>query len=380
MSRRVLMVDDDERVLSSYQRSLRLQFDLEVALGGTEALRKIQEDGPFAVVVADMQMPGMNGIQLLEHIQNLAPQTVRMMLTGNADQRTAAEAVNKGQIFRFLSKPCQVPDISRALEVGIEQYHLVTAERELLDKTLWGAVQLLTDLLSMTDPKGFGQIEGLLDYSLTVAKMLEVDNLWAIKMATMLGQIGRLTLPHDLLDGSKGGADLTAHEREMIEALPEISARLLAHIPRIDEVVRIVKYQNHPYLGHSPVDQPEISESVPLGAHILGCVRKFLELESQMDSPISAVEALKADRRWDPKVVQAISTLIGPAPPPPPKPQATRLEHLRPGMELAADVVTLSGLTLCSKGSRLSHSHLQKIENFSRLFGVKSPIYIVVES
>lgn len=380
MSRRVLMVDDDERVLSSYQRSLRLQFDLDVALGGTEALRKLQEDGPFAVIVADMQMPGMNGILLLEHVRSLAPQTVRMMLTGNADQHTAVEAVNKGQIFRFLSKPCQVPDISRALEAGIEQYRLVTAERELLDKTLWGAVQLLTELLSMVDPKGFGQIEGLLDYCLTVAKMLEMEDLWSIKMAVMLGQIGRLTLPHDLLDGSKVGAEFTPHEREMLDALPEISAHLLAHIPRIEAVIEIVKYQNHPYHGQPPVGDADLPESVPLGAHILGCVRKFLELESQLGSPILAIEALQADRGCHPRVVQAISDLIGPAGPPPPKPQATRLENLRPGMELAADVMTLSGLTLCSKGSRLSHSHLQKIENFARLFGVKSPIYIVVDS
>ena len=380
MSRRVLMVDDDERVLSSYQRSLRMQFDLDVALGGIEALRKIQEDGPFAVIVADMQMPGMNGIQLLEHVRDLAPQTVRMMLTGNADQHTAAEAVNKGQIFRFLSKPCQVPDISRALDAGIEQYRLVTAERDLLDKTLWGAVQLLTELLSMADPKGFGQIEGLLDYCLTVAKMMGVGDLWAVKMATMLGQIGRLTLPRGLLDGSKAGARLTPHERELLDALPEISARLLAHIPRIEEVIEIVKYQNHPYHGQPPAGGAELPESIPLGAHILGCVRKFLELESQLGSPSSAIEALQADRSCHPGVVQAISNLVGPAGPPPPKPQPIRLESLRPGMELAADVVTLSGLTLCSKGSRLSHSHLQKIENFARVFGVKSPIYIVVNS
>lgn len=381
MTPRILMVDDDERILSAYQRSLRLKFELDVALGAQEGLRMVQEEGPYAVVVADMQMPGMNGIQLLEKVREAAPETVRMMLTGNADQHTAVEAVNRGQIFRFLNKPCNVLDMTRALELGLEQYRLITAEHELLDKTLAGAVQVLTDLLSIADPVGFGRVEGLLDYCLTVARMLGLEDVWALRLAAMLGQIGRLTLPQSILDRSALGRPLSDHEKGMLASLPDTSARLLSHIPRLEEVARIVRYQNKHYDGTGYPQDGMHGEAIPLGARILGCVRAYLDLEIQTGSSVKALETMRQEAgRHDPKVLNTLWELLGPVGPPPAKHWPMELDELEAGMVLGADVFTNSGLLLFSKGSRLGLSHLEKIQNFQRLFGVKTPVMVVGKS
>ena len=106
MTTRVLCVDDDSNILLGYQRALRKQFQIEVALGGAEGLAAVRNRGPYAVIVADMRMPDMNGVELLAQVREIAPDTVRMMLTGNADQQTALVAVNQGHIFRFMTKPC----------------------------------------------------------------------------------------------------------------------------------------------------------------------------------------------------------------------------------------------------------------------------------
>ena len=106
MTTRILCVDDDSNILLGYQRALRKQFQIEVALGGEEGLAAVRNQGPYAVIVADMRMPGMDGVELLAKVREIAPDTVRMMLTGNADQQTALEAVNQGHIFRFMTKPC----------------------------------------------------------------------------------------------------------------------------------------------------------------------------------------------------------------------------------------------------------------------------------
>lgn len=106
MSKKVLLVDDEENVLLAYTRVLRRRFQLQVALGGADALLVLQRDGPFAVIVSDMRMPGMDGVELLSQVKQLAPDSTRIMLTGNADQATAMDAVNHGAIFRFLTKPC----------------------------------------------------------------------------------------------------------------------------------------------------------------------------------------------------------------------------------------------------------------------------------
>src|SRR6266481_5372243 len=130
MSAKILCVDDEANVLEAYQRNLRKRFSIDTALGGEAALALIGSQGPYAVIVADMQMPGMNGVEFLTLAREKAPDTVRIMLTGNADQKTAVEAVNKGQIFQFLNKPCPPEMLGTALANGVRQYSLITAERE----------------------------------------------------------------------------------------------------------------------------------------------------------------------------------------------------------------------------------------------------------
>ena len=122
MSRRILLVDDEVNVLQGYQRALRKRFELDVANSGAEALEKIASGGPYAVIVSDMRMPEMNGVELLTAVKQKAPETVRMMLTGNSDQQTAIDAINKGDIFRFLNKPCSKEEFAAALSAGLTLY------------------------------------------------------------------------------------------------------------------------------------------------------------------------------------------------------------------------------------------------------------------
>src|SRR3974390_879800 len=106
MQERILLVDDDRSVLDGYRRGLSREFLIETAVGGQEALSLIGNNGPYAIVVSDMRMPGMNGIQLVSSVKNSSPDTIRIILTGNADTDTAVDAINEGNIFRFLTKPC----------------------------------------------------------------------------------------------------------------------------------------------------------------------------------------------------------------------------------------------------------------------------------
>ena len=121
-NQKILFVDDDPNLLAAMQRNLRKRFTLEVAVEGTVALEMVKKRGPYAVIVADMTMPVMNGVELLEEVSALAPDTVRIMLTGNADQHTAAEAVNRGSVFRFLSKPCAPDTLTAALDTALKHY------------------------------------------------------------------------------------------------------------------------------------------------------------------------------------------------------------------------------------------------------------------
>ncbi|MEI9969935.1 MAG: response regulator [Terracidiphilus sp.] len=119
MTNQILFVDDDRNALEGYKRLLRDVFDIETATSGSQGLAMVQVLGPFAVVVSDMRMAGMNGAEFLAHLRELAPQTVRMVLTGHKDLGRAIEAVNDGQIFRYLNKPCGKEALVNAIRLGL---------------------------------------------------------------------------------------------------------------------------------------------------------------------------------------------------------------------------------------------------------------------
>lgn len=146
LSYRVLLVDDEQGVLDGYQRLLRKEFPMTVALGGAQGLEAIEKHGPFAVVISDMRMPGMDGAEFLATVKQRAPDTVRMLLTGYADIKAAMDAINRGSIFRFMTKPCTKEALVESIQLGIElyqeniqQHEVVLHAREFKDSlTEWG--------------------------------------------------------------------------------------------------------------------------------------------------------------------------------------------------------------------------------------------------
>ncbi|MDR4506221.1 MAG: diguanylate cyclase [Candidatus Scalindua sp.] len=136
MGNKVLFVDDDINLLSSYRRQFQKLFCLEVANGAEEGLVALANRGPFSIVISDFKMPGMDGIEFLSRVKGLFPDSVRIMLTGHADLQRSIDAVNKGNIFRFLTKPCDLDVLLSAIADGIEHYTQVLLERNINKKVL----------------------------------------------------------------------------------------------------------------------------------------------------------------------------------------------------------------------------------------------------
>jgi response regulator RpfG family c-di-GMP phosphodiesterase len=377
MSDKILCIDDDANILAAYERNLRRRFSIETALGGDEGLSIVRQKGPYAVVVADMKMPGMNGIELLAQIRRIAPTTIRIMLTGNADQQTAIDAVNKGNIFRFLTKPCTPEMLALALDAGLEQYRLISAERELLEKTLGGSVKILTEILSMVEPQIFGRSQMLRDYVRTLAPALHIGQVWEMEVAAMLCQIGYVTIPAAIIQKDRSGLALTPAEKQVLTRIPEIGSKLLANIPRLESVARLVLYQNKYYDGSGFPQDAVAGEAIPLGARMLKFLSDLIQQEIGGTSRVEALEKMKArPGAYDPEIVEAAFTTLVLDPRIKSSGNALKVKELVVGQMLLSAVETLAGVLIVPAGTEISPMLLAKLNNFAELGGVKEPIYV----
>ncbi len=135
MTPKILFVDDDPAILRSYKRYLSLEFDLDTALGGEHGLQMMSENGPYAVVVSDMRMPGMDGGRFLSEVHKGWPDSVRILLTGHAHQEDVTAATSKGQLFGVLDKPCPPDILVQALRDAIEHHRRITEENKQLQES-----------------------------------------------------------------------------------------------------------------------------------------------------------------------------------------------------------------------------------------------------
>jgi len=130
----VLFVDDEPAFLAGIRANLRRRYRVFTAESALEGLELLEREGPLPVVVSDLRMPGMDGVSFLAEVRRRQADTVRILLTGNADLSSAIAAVNQGHVYRFLEKPCPTREVLAAVEAGLVQYRRITADKALLHR------------------------------------------------------------------------------------------------------------------------------------------------------------------------------------------------------------------------------------------------------
>ena len=368
---RVLCVDDEPRVLEGLTDHLRKRFHVLTATGGETGIELIQSEGPFAVVLSDMRMPGMDGAAFLRKVRELAPDTVRMLLTGQADFDSAITVVNEGQIFRFLTKPCPPQQLLGAFEAAAEQHRLITAERVLLEQTLRGSIKALADVLALTNPLAFGRSTRIRQHALTLAAELDVEDRWPLEVAAMLSQIGFIALPAETVEKVYYGQDLSGREQEMAARLPGIAEKLLGNIPRLEPVLEILAGLDR------PLPRRGAQDPVPLASRILKVIVDFDALEARGASAQLALDTMRGRQDWYvPEVLEAFARTRGAA-------EASDdvrelpIRAVRVGMIFADDVRMHSGTLMVARGYEVTQSFVERARNF-RPGLIQEPVRVIV--
>lgn len=363
MPEKILMVDDEDAVLVGYQRMFRNEFQIETAPGGAAALAALEASGPYAVVVSDMRMPEMDGTQLLRKVKLIAPDAVRIMLTGDADVRSAVSAVNEGSIFRFLTKPCNKDTLGKALTAGLMQHRLLTAEKDLLENTLQGSIQVLTEVLSLVNPTAFGRALRVRRYIHHVATKMAMASPWRFEVAAMMSQLGCVTLHPETIEAVYAGRKLPPDEQKRFDAHPGVARDLLSKIPRMEPIAWMIAHQN----DSAPVggDSAKLATAdMRLGSNLLQATLAFDELVSKGLSQAEAASRLSREHTsFDSRIFEALAQLDG-------EKKGTEVrscdvDELIPyDMVLEEELRTKTGMLLVSKGQDITPTLILKLKNF----------------
>lgn len=365
---RVLCVDDEPNVLEGIALHLKRRYDVQTATSGAAALELLEKDRHKAVILSDMRMPGMDGATFLARARELAPSAVRMLLTGQTDINSAIAAVNEGQIFRFLTKPCAPPMLIGAFGAAVEQHDLMMAEKVLLEQTLHGCIKALTDVLALTNAAAFGRANRIRQLVSEMADKLQLAARWQVEVAAMLSQLGYISLLPETAERVYFNKPLSAEEEAQLAKLPAVTEQLIANIPRM-EVVReiLATYSHGPKVAIFASSEGDSHlELVNRGAALLRVAVDFDALESHSNSADLALELMGSrEGIYDAQVFKALTTIRG----------AGRAlgevcelapSELCEGMILAEDVLLASGMLLFARGHEVTLKFVERVHKLPK--------------
>jgi CheY-like chemotaxis protein len=361
---KVLCVDDEPNVLEGLSLHIRRSYQVFTATSGAEALDTLRREPAIAIVVSDMRMPGMNGAALLSQARAVAPDTVRMLLTGQADLESAIAAVNDGQIFRFLTKPCAPPALLKAVGAAATQHRLITSERVLLEQTLHGSIKALADVLALTSPASFGRASRIKQHVSAIAEKLELTERWQVEVSAMLSQLGSIVLPVETAEKAYYGRPLDPDEQKLAERVPAVTEQLLGNIPRLEVVRGILASYTKPRLATAAGQQDPVKALIARGAHILRAAVDFDALEAQGYTASVALGTMRGRAsQYDIAVLNTLQELYG----------VTKaldevrdlpISTLQVGMVFAEDVKLTTGALLAARGYEVTAGFVERARNF----------------
>ncbi len=365
MGEKILLVDDEPAFLTQHELMLRPEFEVDTAVGGEKGLAIIHERGPYAVVISDMRMPGMDGVQFLLRVRQAAPDTTRMILTGGSDFDAALAAVNHGHVFRFLLKPCGTEDLASAVTTGLVQYRLITAEKDLLENTLMGSIKVFTDILSAVNPEAFGKSIRISRCMKHLVEKFRLPSSWCFEAAAMLSQIGCIMLDQELIQAAYIDSHLSAPSRLLFESHPGVAKKLLANVRRLEPVAWMISQQFSAEIPPSaPPPVPGLPTAILLvGAKMLRVAVAFDNLTMRGAPNEEAIVRLQHRSEFDRDLVNALVGI---------KPSASKMElrkipvsGLSVGMILQQDLHNRAGLLVVAKGQEVTLPLLLRLEHFS---------------
>ncbi len=421
----LLFVDDEANILSSLKRLFKpFGYRIFTAEGGAQGLEILAQES-IDLVVSDMRMPEMNGAQFLEQVRQKWPETMRILLTGYAEIGATIDAINKGQIYRYVSKPWEDNDIILTIKLALqhkilereklrlevltqqqneelkdlnanleEKVKLRTEEvrqtmafletaHENLKKNFITSVRVFSNLIEMRDASMVGHSRRVAELSRTIAQRMDMNDVEVqdVFIAALLLDVGKIGLSDSLLN--KSFSSLNTGERDEVIKYPIKGQVALMALDQLQGAAKLIRNHRERFDGMGFPDRL-LGLAIPLGARILALAKDYDACQigtfsnkrlKQADAVLYIQEG--RGRRYDPTVVDAFLNVIGSSvTPAQTKPELElRRVQLKTGMVLSRDLITQRGEFLLAKDYILDENLIGQIDNFERL-GDRLMIYV----
>ncbi len=359
MNNKILCVDDEEAILRGFKLNLNNKFELHFASDGIEGLELFKREGGFAAVLSDMRMPRMSGAEMLHEIKKIDSEVVTVLLTGHTDFESAMAAVNDGNVFRMLSKPCPPDVLRKVLRDAIEQYDLITSKRILLDQTLRGAVDALAQSLAITQPLFFGRAQRVRRMANGLAEAVQLVESWRVGVAAIFSQLAYLSIPNHLSESVYYRKDIKPELKAMLKDLPEETLKIIDLIPGLTDIREILQR-----IDIQPKFEIDDGSGIRTAASILRVALDYDYYQEQGHADALIIQTLisRADT-YDQKITEALSQFIDA------DSNSYSLEEidtkdLAEGMRLNQDLLLEDSMLIASSGADIDRSLLKIVRNY----------------
>jgi response regulator RpfG family c-di-GMP phosphodiesterase len=375
----LLIVDDSESAIQALEALLLpLGHRTLVARSGQEALEIARIEKPDMMLL-DVMMPGMNGFEVCQAIRT-DPETRDLpvvMVTALQDRESRITGLNVGA-DDFLSKPVDRLELRTRVRATLraDRYRRQLEQRQAQTDTLGGAIALMRDILSMAEPTIFGQSQRMERMARDLGQEIGYSPLWELEVATLLAQVGRVTIPNEVNALAETPHKLNAKEKRLLQSVPDIGSSLLGHIPGFERISEIVGYQDKRFDGTGYPAGQRSGKDIPLGSRIIRLVRDVLKgEEGGLNRRAALRQCEDMPGHHDPDLLELATTLF--------TEQAVALEllplrDLRPGMLTCSSIMDSTGRVMVAPGLELTAPLLKSLENFHARVGLIEPFEVQI--
>jgi response regulator RpfG family c-di-GMP phosphodiesterase len=401
----ILVVDDEEIVLVALYETLRREhYEVVTTPDPATALAELKKT-EFSVIITDQRMPALTGLELLAQARQIQPNATRILITAVLSLDTVIDAINKGEIYRFVVKPWlreellvtvknavqryelirqnarlqastqamnqQLVDLNRSLE---QQVKLVAQQNEklaemnrALERNLLRSLELCLHTMQTYYPTLGNQARRVAQIcrSMAEASQISPEDRRVLESAALLHDIGLVGVPRHLIrKWQDSPRSLDEAERALIEQHPILSQELSSFGVGMDKVGEVVRAHHERFDGEGYPDQ-SVGETIPWLARLLAVAVAYASSKLTRDDALEDIKQ-QSGTAFDPEAVRALLKAL-PMAPLLRKEREVMLSDLRPGMVLARGIYTANGLLLVPEGQQLNATYIEKLLNHNRV-------------